>query len=81
VRVNGVAPGVTDTRMLGPAPRDRGWLQQVAQRTPLGGLGSPDDMADTILAVHALPWVTGQIVVSDGGLSLLGPIDPPWRPR
>jgi NAD(P)-dependent dehydrogenase (short-subunit alcohol dehydrogenase family) len=80
VRVNGVAPGVTDTRMLGPAPRDRGWLRDVAGRTALGRLGTPDDIARTILAVHGLGWVTGEIVVCDGGLSVRSPIDPPGWP-
>jgi NAD(P)-dependent dehydrogenase (short-subunit alcohol dehydrogenase family) len=77
VRVNGVAPGVTDTPMLGPMPRDRGWLREVAGRTALGRLGTPDDVAATILAVHDLGWVTGQIVTCDGGLSRHSPIDPP----
>ena len=76
IRVNAVAPGVTDTPMLGPVPRDRGWLRGVADRTALGRLGTPDDVADAILAVHAMGWVTGQIVVCDGGLSRHSPIDP-----
>lgn len=76
VRVNGVAPGVTDTAMLGPVPRDRGWLQGVAGRTALGRLGTPDDIAEAILGVHDLSWVTGQIVTCDGGLSRQSPIDP-----
>jgi NAD(P)-dependent dehydrogenase (short-subunit alcohol dehydrogenase family) len=80
VRVNGVAPGVTDTPMLGPAPRDRGWLREVADRTALRRLGTADDVAATILAVHGLRWVTGQIVPCDGGLSRRSPIDPPGRP-
>ena len=63
VRVNGVAPGVTDTPMLGPAPRDRGWLQGVAERTALGRLGTADDVAEAVLAVHAMRWVTGEIVI------------------
>jgi NAD(P)-dependent dehydrogenase (short-subunit alcohol dehydrogenase family) len=79
IRVNGVAPGVTDTPMLGPAPRDRGWLGAVADRTPLGRLGTPDDIAATIVAVHAMGWVTGQIVPCDGGLARHSPIDPPGR--
>ena len=76
VRVNGVAPGVTDTPMLGRAPRDRGWLPGVAGRTALGRLGTPDDIAETILAVHQMHWVTGQTVTCDGGLARHSPIDP-----
>lgn len=76
LRVNGVAPGVTDTPMLGRAPRDRGWLQGVRDRTALRRLGTPDDIAHTILAVHDMAWVTGQIVVCDGGLADYSPIDP-----
>ena len=78
LRVNGVAPGVTDTAMLGPAPRDRGWLRGVAERTALGRLGTPGDIAETILALHDTHWVTGQVLTCDGGLSLHSPIDPVW---
>jgi len=62
--------------MLGPLPRDRGWLAGVARRTALGRLGTPDDMADAILAVHDLSWITGQVITCDGGLSRSSPIDP-----
>ncbi len=77
VRVNAVAPGVTDTPMLGPIPRDGPWLGGVARRTPLGRLGTPDDIASAILAVHGMDWVTGQVIECDGGLGLHSPIDPP----
>ena len=77
VRVNAVAPGVTDTPMLGRAPRDGAWLAQVAHRTALGRLGRPEDVAETVLALHGMSWVTGQIVECDGGLGLYSPIDPP----
>jgi NAD(P)-dependent dehydrogenase (short-subunit alcohol dehydrogenase family) len=77
VRVNAVAPGVTDTPMLGRAPRDGGWLSGVAHRTALGRLGAPDDIAEAVVAVHAMTWVTGQIIDCDGGLALRSPIDPP----
>jgi NAD(P)-dependent dehydrogenase (short-subunit alcohol dehydrogenase family) len=76
LRVNGVAPGVTDTPMLGRAPRDGDWLQGVRDRTALRRLGTPDDIALTILAVHDMAWVTGEIVVCDGGLADYSPIDP-----
>jgi NAD(P)-dependent dehydrogenase (short-subunit alcohol dehydrogenase family) len=76
VRVNGVAPGVTDTPMLGPVPRDRGWLRGVAGRTALGRLGTPADVAEVVLGLHGMAWVTGQIVPCDGGLARHSPIDP-----
>jgi NAD(P)-dependent dehydrogenase (short-subunit alcohol dehydrogenase family) len=75
IRVNGIGPGVTETPMLGGAPVDSGWLAAVQRRTPLGGIGQPDDVAEAVLSLHALPWVTGQIVDCDGGLSLYSPID------
>jgi NAD(P)-dependent dehydrogenase (short-subunit alcohol dehydrogenase family) len=75
IRVNAVAPGVTATPMLGGAPVGEGWLGNVADRTALGRLGSADDIADAILALHALPWVTGQVLEADGGLALHSPIN------
>jgi NAD(P)-dependent dehydrogenase (short-subunit alcohol dehydrogenase family) len=75
IRVNAVGPGVTETPMLGRAPTDRGWLQSVKGRTPLGRLGQPEDIADVVKAVHRLGWITGQVVDCDGGLSLHSPID------
>jgi NAD(P)-dependent dehydrogenase (short-subunit alcohol dehydrogenase family) len=79
IRVNGVAPGVTDTPMLGPVPRDGAWLGGIAERTALGRLGRPDDIAEAILALHDTHWVTGHVLTSDGGLSLRSPIDPLGR--
>lgn len=76
VRVNGVAPGVTDTRMLGGAPLDRGWLKGVSDRTPLGRIGTPEDIAESIDALHRSRWTTGEILVSDGGLARFSPISP-----
>jgi NAD(P)-dependent dehydrogenase (short-subunit alcohol dehydrogenase family) len=81
VRVNAVAPGVTDTPMLGPAPREGAWLTGVAARTALGRIGRPEDIAEAVAAVHGMHWVTGQIIECDGGLSLYSPIDPTGRSR
>lgn len=75
IRVNAIAPGVTDTPMLGRAPRDGDWLTGVQDRTALGGLGTSEDVARAVLAMHDLPWVTGQVLESDGGLSLHSPIN------
>jgi NAD(P)-dependent dehydrogenase (short-subunit alcohol dehydrogenase family) len=80
LRVNAVAPGVTRTPMLGTGPETSvegsPWLAAVARRTPLGRLGEAEDVAQVILAVHGMEWVTGQVVECDGGLSLRSPIDP-----
>jgi NAD(P)-dependent dehydrogenase (short-subunit alcohol dehydrogenase family) len=80
IRVNAVAPGVTATPMLGGAPVDRGWLADVADRTSLARLGTADDIAGAILALHSLPWVTGQVLEADGGLALHSPINA-WGAR
>jgi NAD(P)-dependent dehydrogenase (short-subunit alcohol dehydrogenase family) len=80
LRVNAVAPGVTRTPMLGFGPsvgsESSPWLAGVAKRTALGRLGDATDVAQVILAVHGMDWVTGQVVECDGGLSLRSPIDP-----
>ena len=75
IRVNAVGPGVTETPMLGRAPTDSGWLRAVAERTALGRLGRAADIAQAVLALHDLEWVTGQVLDCDGGLSLHSPID------
>jgi NAD(P)-dependent dehydrogenase (short-subunit alcohol dehydrogenase family) len=75
IRVNAVGPGVTETQMLGPAPTANAWVQSVIGRTPLGRLGQSDDIAEAILALHRLRWVTGQVLECDGGLGQHSPID------
>lgn len=75
IRVNAVAPGVTQTPMLGRAPVGSGWLAGVEARTPLGRLGQSVDIAEAVLALHQLGWVTGQVLDVDGGLTLHSPID------
>jgi NAD(P)-dependent dehydrogenase (short-subunit alcohol dehydrogenase family) len=80
IRVNAVAPGVTRTPMLGrgrsATVEGSPWLAAVAARTALGRLGEAGDVAGTIMALHAMDWVTGQVLECDGGLGLHSPIDP-----
>jgi NAD(P)-dependent dehydrogenase (short-subunit alcohol dehydrogenase family) len=75
IRVNAVGPGVTRTPMLANPERLPGWVDGLTERTALGRLGAPDDIAETIVAVLELTWVTGQTVFADGGLALHSPID------
>ena len=63
VRVNAIAPGV----VLLPD----GWSDEDAERlratTPLGRLGSPDDVAGAMLYLLDAGYVTGEVITVDGG--------------
>lgn len=76
IRVNAVAPGVTETPMLGRMAEVPGVLDGIVSRTPLGRLGRPDDIAAAVCALLAADWVTGAVLVADGGLSLWSPVNP-----
>ena len=76
IRVNAVAPGTTDTPLFSSARSLAGYEERVAERAALGGLGSPRAVAEAIVAVLGLDWVTGQVLAADGGVSLWSPIDP-----
>ncbi len=75
IRVNAVGPGVTQTPLLGNATAIPGWVDELHERTPLGRLGQPDDIAEAVVALLELDWVTGQTLHADGGLSEHSPID------
>jgi NAD(P)-dependent dehydrogenase (short-subunit alcohol dehydrogenase family) len=75
IRVNAVGPGVTRTPMLANPEQLPGWVEGLTERTALGRLGEADDIAEAIVAVLELSWVTGQTVFADGGLALHSPID------
>jgi ketoreductase RED2 len=67
VRVNAVAPGLVDTPWTEDWDVVRAGVQQLA---PLRRSGQPEDVAAVILALAGAAYVTGQVVVVDGGLSL-----------
>jgi NAD(P)-dependent dehydrogenase (short-subunit alcohol dehydrogenase family) len=75
IRVNAVGPGVTRTPMLANPEQLPGWVEGLTERTALGRLGEADDIAEAIVAVLEMSWVTGQTVLADGGLALHSPID------
>jgi 3-oxoacyl-[acyl-carrier protein] reductase len=72
VRVNGIAPGyirtaqlLSEENSLGPAGAEK-----AAEFIPMGRLGTPVDIADVIafLASDGARYMTGQVLVVDGGL-------------
>ncbi len=71
IRCNSVHPGPIDTPMLAESRRGRGALtdEQQRQRTPLGRIGQPEDIAFAViyLASDESSFVTGSEVVVDGG--------------
>jgi NAD(P)-dependent dehydrogenase (short-subunit alcohol dehydrogenase family) len=79
IRVNAIAPGVTDTRMLRDAIAD-GAIDADAYlgRVPQRRFGSPHEIADAAyyLVSDQSTFVTGQVLTVDGGWSAFGWI--PW---
>jgi len=71
VRVNGIAPSLTDTPTTHDFVADAVVAPQFEARTALGRLGTPDDMAGPVLflASDAAAYVTGTILPVDGGTS------------
>ncbi len=70
VRVNGVAPGWIDTPLFRLATsKDPARLAKIMGRIPMNRTGEPEDIgwAMTYLAADAARYVTGHILVVDGG--------------
>jgi 3-oxoacyl-[acyl-carrier protein] reductase len=70
VRANVVAPGYVSTRLTNELPEE---LQQaMLANTPLGRLGEPEDIAGAVrfLCSDAASFVTGEVLLVDGGLGM-----------
>ncbi|WP_155774685.1 SDR family NAD(P)-dependent oxidoreductase [Burkholderia cepacia] len=67
IRVNAVAPGLVDT------PLTADWTdaqQRWRERAPMRRAAAPDDIAQTVAMLVASDYVTGEIVMLDGGMNL-----------
>jgi enoyl-[acyl-carrier protein] reductase III len=73
ITVNAVSGGVVDTDSLKYFPNYEELLQVTANRTPMGRIGKPEDIATVVafLCSPAARWICGQTIVVDGGYSLL----------
>jgi 3-oxoacyl-[acyl-carrier protein] reductase len=71
VRVNCVAPGLTETEMAHVLPEET--IRQVVADTPLGRIGQPEEIAGVIrfLLSEESSFMTGQTIVASGGRVML----------
>ena len=67
IRVNCVAPGVINTDMVQVLGQET--LDELAKETPLGRLGTPEDIAYAVsfFASERAGFITGQVLTADGG--------------
>lgn len=72
IRVNGIAPGYIRTAQLLSKEHSLGpeAAAKAGEFIPMGRIGQPEEIADValFLASHAARYMTGQVVVVDGGL-------------
>jgi NAD(P)-dependent dehydrogenase (short-subunit alcohol dehydrogenase family) len=67
IRVNAISPGLIDTKFAG-------WSDEVISdtisKTPIGRLGEPDDIAQVVMSILNMEYLTGQDIIVDGGRML-----------
>ncbi len=70
IRVNAVAPGFIATEMMDAIPEDK--KKAYLEAIPMKRYGSAEDVANVVamLCTDAFAYMTGQVIVLDGGLSL-----------
>jgi NAD(P)-dependent dehydrogenase (short-subunit alcohol dehydrogenase family) len=67
IRVNAIAPGLVDTPMTADwAAAQTLWRE----RAPMRRAARPEDIADVVGMLVASKYITGEIVMADGGLNL-----------
>lgn len=70
IQVNAVAPGFITTEMIDAIPEEK--REEYLKNIPMGRLGTVEEVAETVamLCGPASSYITGQVIVMDGGLSL-----------
>jgi NAD(P)-dependent dehydrogenase (short-subunit alcohol dehydrogenase family) len=73
VRVNAVAPGYIATELTVAGRSKSEWFDVWMDRTPMGRLGEPREIADSVLflASGAASYITGTVLTVDGGYTAL----------
>jgi 2-deoxy-D-gluconate 3-dehydrogenase len=73
VRVNAIAPGWVESEMNSQARQDPSFVKNVVAQIPMGRWGTVEEIANIalFLASDAASFMTGSVVVADGGQTLL----------
>jgi NAD(P)-dependent dehydrogenase (short-subunit alcohol dehydrogenase family) len=77
IRVNCIAPSITDTPLVATLLNSEEKKDANAQRHPLKKVGKPEDIAHLVgfLFSEKSVWITGQIIHADGGKFIYFPAD------
>ena len=72
IRVNAICPGLIKTKFSAALWTNEKIMQQIKESTPVGRMGEPDEIAGIalLLASNAGSFLTGSIIVADGGFLL-----------
>jgi len=76
LRINAVAPGMTDTAMTSSMLRIDAIRAGAGRQYPLGGIQTPEEVAEVIgwLLSSAASRITGQVIAVDGGFTTVRPV-------
>lgn len=74
IRFNAIAPGLIETKFASAIVNNPDMVAQVMSKTPMGRVGQPHEIAGAalFLASDAASYVTGHVLVVDGGLTSAG---------
>ena len=72
IRVNGIAPGFVATKLTEVTYKNEKRYEDTLRSIPLGRWGTPNDMGELacFLCSSGASYITGQMITSDGGMSL-----------
>jgi 3-oxoacyl-[acyl-carrier protein] reductase len=72
ITCNLIAPGAVATDFIAALRAQPGWDETTSKHTPMGRLGTPEDIAGAVMMLlgEDAGWVTGQVIEASGGLSI-----------